>query len=79
MRAARQAETNNEGRRHGARAEDPKYGVSFGSALSIAVSYGNDRSLSWTIVEGLLGSIYVIYFAIFSRSRDDASRLFRST
>ena len=53
-------------RRHcGVRVEGAKYGVSFGSALAIAVSYGNDHSLLWAIVDGLLGWIYVIYFALF--------------
>jgi len=34
-------------------------------ALAIAVSHGNDHSFLWTIVDRLLGSIYVIYFALF--------------
>ncbi len=50
---------------YGVRAEGAKYGVSFVLAPAIAVSYGNDHSLLWAIVDGLLGWIYVIYFALF--------------
>jgi hypothetical protein len=42
-----------------------KYGVGFGSALAIAISYTNNHSLVWTIIDGLLGWIYVVYFALF--------------
>jgi hypothetical protein len=63
--AAWQAETKNDRRNYGLRVEGAKYGVSLGSALSIAVSYGNDHSLLWAIVDSLLGSNYVIYFVLF--------------
>jgi hypothetical protein len=66
----------NDGRYYGVRVEGAKYGVRFGSALAIAVSDGNDRSLLWTIVERLFSSIYVIYFAVFLSCRDDAPRRF---
>jgi hypothetical protein len=46
------------------RIEGAKYGVSFGSALAIAVSYSNNHSLVWAIVHGILSWVYVIYFAI---------------
>ncbi len=55
----------NEGRYCSERVESAKYGVSFGPALAIAVSHGNDRYLLWPIVERLFGSIYVIYFVVF--------------
>jgi hypothetical protein len=42
-----------------------KYGVGFGSALAITISYANNHSLLWAIVDGLLGWIYVVYFALF--------------
>jgi hypothetical protein len=45
--------------------EGAKYGVSFGSALAIAISYTNDHSILWAIIDGILGWIYVIYFALF--------------
>lgn len=44
--------------------EGAKYGVSFGSALAMAVSFGTNHSLLWAIIDGLLGWIYVIYFAL---------------
>jgi hypothetical protein len=42
-----------------------RYGVGFGSALAIAISYVNNHSIPWAIIDGLLGWIYVIYFAVF--------------
>jgi hypothetical protein len=45
--------------------EGAKYGVSFGSALAIAISYVNNHSLLWAIIHGLLGWLYVVYFALF--------------
>jgi hypothetical protein len=74
--ATPQAEAKNAARYCSARVEGAKYGVSSGSEFAIAVSHGNDRSLLWTIVEGLLATIYVIYFAIFFSCRDDAPRRF---
>lgn len=41
-----------------------KYGIGFGSALAMAVSYDNNHSLFWAIVDGLLGWLYVVYFAL---------------
>jgi hypothetical protein len=52
-------------RSYAVRVEGAKYGVSFGSALAIAISYANDRSILWAIIDGILGWIYVIYFALF--------------
>jgi hypothetical protein len=42
-----------------------KYGVGFGSALAMAISYPTNHSIAWAIVDGLLGWLYVIYFALF--------------
>jgi hypothetical protein len=47
------------------RVDGAKYGVGFGSALAIAISYVNNHSLFWAIIDGLLGWIYVIFFALF--------------
>jgi hypothetical protein len=47
------------------RVEGAKYGVSFGSALAIAISYGNNHSVVWAIIDGILGWIYVIFFLLF--------------
>jgi hypothetical protein len=46
------------------RIEGAKYGASFGSALAIAISYGNNHSLVWAIIHGILSWVYVIYFVI---------------
>ena len=42
-----------------------KYGVGFGSALAMSISYSNNRSIPWAIIDGILGWIYVVYFALF--------------
>jgi hypothetical protein len=42
-----------------------KYGVGFGSALAIAISYTANHSILWAIIHGILGWLYVIYFALF--------------
>lgn len=39
-------------------------GISFGSALAMVISYVNWHSIGWAIVHGILGWIYVIYYAI---------------
>jgi hypothetical protein len=55
----------NENRYYGVRVEGAKYGVGFGSALAIAISYTNNHSILWAIIHGILGWLYVIYFALF--------------
>ena len=40
-------------------------GVSFGSALAIAISYTANHSILWAIIDGVLGWLYVIYYALF--------------
>jgi hypothetical protein len=55
----------NENRYYGVRLEGAKYGVGFGSALAIAISYTNNHSILWAIIHGILGWLYVIYFALF--------------
>lgn len=35
-----------------------------GSAIAIVVSYAKWHSIAWAIVHGILGWIYVIYYAI---------------
>ncbi len=42
-----------------------KYTVGFGSALAIAISYTNNHSIIWAIIDGVLGWFYVAYFALF--------------
>jgi len=41
-----------------------KAGVSFGSALAIAISWSVHKSILWAIVQGIFSWLYVIYFAI---------------
>jgi hypothetical protein len=41
-----------------------KAGVSFGSALAIAISWDAHHSLLWAIVDGFLSWVYVVYFAL---------------
>ena len=52
------------GRMYSVRAEGAKYGVSFGSALAIAISYGNNHSILWAIIHGIFSWLYVLYFAL---------------
>jgi len=41
-----------------------KAGVSFGSALAIAISWSANKSILWAIFHGILSWLYVIYYAI---------------
>jgi hypothetical protein len=52
-------------RYYGVRVEGAKYGIGFGSALAIAISYANNHSIIWAIIDGVLGWLYVIFFALF--------------
>ena len=50
----RQAQGNMDGNRYyGVRVEGAKYGVSFGSALAIAISYTANHSIIWAIIHGI--------------------------
>lgn len=42
-------------------------GITFGSALAIVISYTNWHSIPWAIFHGVLGWVYVIYFALVHR------------
>jgi hypothetical protein len=53
------------GRTFSVRVEGAKYGVSFGTALAIAISYTTHHSILWAIVHGILGWLYVLYAALF--------------
>src|SRR6516225_10064207 len=57
--------TMNGNRHYAVRVEGAKYGVGFGSALAIAISYTNNHSILWAIIDGILGWLYVIYYALF--------------
>lgn len=47
-----------------ARIEVAKSGISFGSALAIAISWSVNQSVLWAILHGIFGWLYVIYFMI---------------
>ena len=49
------------------REEAAKSGITFGCALAIAISWSVNKSILWAIIHGLLGWIYVIYYAVFKR------------
>jgi hypothetical protein len=53
------------GRYYGVRIEGAKYSIGFGSALAITISYSANHSILWAIIDGILGWLYVIYFALF--------------
>ena len=41
-----------------------KAGIGLGSAIAVAVSWSINKSLVWAIVHGVLGWLYVIYYAL---------------
>lgn len=45
------------------RVEAARAGISFGSALAIAISWTANKSLFWAIVHGIFSWFYVIYYA----------------
>jgi hypothetical protein len=55
----------NGSRYYGVRVEGAKYGIGFGSALAITISYSENHSILWAIIDGILGWLYVVYFALF--------------
>ena len=54
----------NGNRFYGVRVEGAKYGVGFGSALAIAISYTNNHSILWAIIDGILGWLFRDLFRI---------------
>ena len=41
-----------------------KAGIGLGSAIAVAVSWSINKSLIWAIIHGVLGWLYVIYYAL---------------
>lgn len=39
-------------------------GISFGTALAIAISWSANKSILWAILHGIFSWAYVIYYAI---------------
>jgi len=52
------------GDRYNLGAEGAKYGISFGTALAIAISYTTNHSILWAIIHGIFSWFYVVYFAL---------------
>jgi hypothetical protein len=46
------------------RSESAKYGVSFGSALAMVISYDANHSILWAIIHGIFGWFYVVFAAL---------------
>lgn len=46
--------------------EVAKYGITFGTALAIAISWSVNKSVLWAILHGFLSWIYVIWH-VFTR------------
>lgn len=44
--------------------EAAKSGITFGSALAIAISWSVNKSIIWAIIHGLFSWLYVIYYAL---------------
>lgn len=47
------------------RYEVVKNGISFGSALAIAMSWTANKSILWAIIHGFFSWFYVLYYALF--------------
>lgn len=39
-------------------------GLSFGSALAIAISWGANHDIIWAIIDGFFGWLYVFFYAV---------------
>jgi hypothetical protein len=46
------------------RVEIVRSGITFGTALAIAISWSVHHSILWAIIHGLFSWIYVIYYAL---------------
>ena len=47
-----------------ARTEIVRSGVTFGSAMAVAISWSVNKSILWAIFHGVLSWFYVIYYAL---------------
>lgn len=43
--------------------EVAKHGISFGTALAIAISWTANKSILWAVIHGVLSWLYVAYYA----------------
>lgn len=46
------------------KSEAARSGITFGSALAIAISWSANKSILWAIIHGLLSWVYVVYYAL---------------
>lgn len=46
------------------RTEVVKSGITFGTALAIAISWSANQSIIWAIIHGLFSWLYVLYYVI---------------
>ena len=44
--------------------EMARTGITFGTALAIAISWSVNKSILWAIFHGLLSWLYVLYYAM---------------
>jgi hypothetical protein len=49
------------------RVEIVKSGITFGTALAMAISFNVNQSVLWAAIHGVLGWIYVVYFVVVYR------------
>ena len=47
-----------------AKHEVARSGITFGSALAVAISFHTNQSILWAILHGIFSWFYVIYFVI---------------
>jgi len=47
------------------RNEIVRSGITFGTALAIAISWSLNHSLLWAIIHGFFSWLYVLYYALF--------------
>ena len=52
-----------------------KTGITFGTALAIAISWSTHHSILWAILHGFFSWFYVIYYALTRRSAVDPVEL----
>jgi hypothetical protein len=48
------------------KSEFVRSGITFGTALAIAISWSANHSIFWAIIHGILSWLYVIYYVIVS-------------
>lgn len=44
--------------------EAGRYGVTFGTALAVAISWHAHQSILWAIIHGIFSWFYVIYYVL---------------